>query len=84
MVVAKESLLKNLLKINGIYLDLTPVPKKDMIIASHESINGDYDNLTKMFKKHSKILNKEEQFYYIELYILSESLINKLKDIVNN
>jgi len=81
---SQREFIEELAKINGIYLDLTPVPKKDMIIASHESINGDYDNLTKMFKKHSKILNKEEQFYYIELYILSESLINKLKDIVNN
>lgn len=36
--------IESLAKINGIYLDLTNVSKRDMIVASHDSINGDYTN----------------------------------------
>ncbi len=42
--------IESLAKINGIYLDLTNVSKMDMIIASHESMNGDYEKLKDMFK----------------------------------
>ena len=38
-------------KINGINLDLTNVSKMNMIVASHESINGDYKKLKEMFKR---------------------------------
>lgn len=51
--------IESLAKINGIYLDLTNVSKMDMIVASHDSINGDYTKLKDMFKKKSKVLNEE-------------------------
>ena len=41
--------IESLAKINGIYLDLTNVSKMDMIIASHDSINGNYVKLKNMF-----------------------------------
>ncbi len=64
--------IESLAKINGIYLDLTNVPKMDMIIASHESINGKYDKLQKMFKDNSHIISNEERLEYIELYCSSD------------
>ncbi len=43
-----------------------------LIIASHESINGKYDKLQKMFKDNSYIINNEERLEYIELYCSSD------------
>ncbi len=43
-----------------------------MIVASHESINGDYDKLTTMFENSSHILSKEEQINYINVYCSNE------------
>lgn len=68
-----------LAKINGIYLDLTNVSKMDMIVASHDSINGDYTKLKDMFKKNSKVLNEEERLEYINIYCSKE-----LKQLLNN
>lgn len=64
--------IESLAKINGIYLDLTNVSKMDMIIASHDSINGNYVKLKNMFKNNSKILTKEERFEYINVYCSTE------------
>lgn len=64
--------IESLAKINGIYLDLTKVSKMDMIVASHDSINGDYTKLRDMFKKNSKILNEEERLEYINIYCSNE------------
>ncbi|MDD2208788.1 MAG: Fic family protein [Bacilli bacterium] len=64
----QREFIEELAKINGINLDLTGVDKMNMIIASHESINGDYDKLTMMFNKCSRALSKENQIDYIELY----------------
>ena len=71
--------IESLAKINGIYLDLTNVSKMDMIIASHESINGDYEKLKEMFKNNSHILNKEERLKYVDTYCSKEfkELINR-------
>lgn len=57
-----------LAKINGINLDLTNVSKMDMIVASHESINGDYKKLRDMFKNNSHDLSEEERLEYINIY----------------
>ena len=64
--------IESLAKINGIYLDLTNVSKMDMIIASHDSINGDYAKLKDMFKKSSKILSEKERLEYINIYCSNE------------
>ena len=64
--------IESLAKINGIYLDLTNVSKMDMIIASHDSINGDYTKLKDMFKKNSKILSEEKRLEYINIYCSNE------------
>ncbi|MFA7515088.1 MAG: Fic family protein, partial [Bacilli bacterium] len=74
---SQREFIEELAKINGIYLDLTVIDKMDMIVASHESINGDYEKLTTMFKNCSKPIKKEEQLKYIELYC-SEDLKIKL------
>ena len=79
---SQREFIEELAKINGIYLDLTSVEKMDMIIASHDSINNDYDKLIKMFTTHSKLISKKEQLDFIELYVsknLKEKLIGLLK-----
>ncbi len=60
--------IESLAKINGINLDLTNVSKMDMIIASHESINGSYKKLKNMFKNNSHDLSEEEKLEYINIY----------------
>ena len=69
--------IENLSKINGIYLDLTNVSRTDMIIASHESINGNYEKLKNIFKSHSSYLTEEERLKYINIYCTE-----KLKEII--
>lgn len=71
--------IESLAKINGIYLDLTNVSKIDMIIASHESIHGDYGKLKNMFKNNSHILSEKEKLEYINIYCYNE-LKQKLKN----
>ena len=71
--------IESLAKINGIYLDLTNVSSLDMIIASHESINGDYNKLKVMFKKHSHILSEEKRLECINIYCS-----NELRKIIEN
>ncbi len=71
--------IESLAKINGIYLDLTNVSKMDMIVASHESINGNYKKLKDMFKNNSRDLSKEEKLEYINIYCSDE-----LKEIIKN
>ena len=61
-----------LAKINGINLDLTNVSIMDMIVASHESINGDYKKLRAMFKSNSHDLSEEERLEYINIYCSDE------------
>ena len=68
-----------LAKINGIDLDLTNVTKEEMIIASHDSISGNYDKLKEMFKNNSHIIDEEERLEYIDLYCS-----DKLKKIILN
>ena len=64
----QREFIESLAKINGIMLDLTQIPKMDMIIASHDSINGNYEKLTTMFKKNSMQLPLEKQLEYIKIY----------------
>ena len=70
--------IESLAKINGIYLDLTNVSKEDMIIASHDSINGNYKKLKEMFKSNSHSVNNEERKEYINIYC-SDKLKNIIK-----
>ena len=44
----------------------------DMIVASHESINGDYKKLKDMFKNNSHNLSEDEQLEYINIYCSDE------------
>lgn len=64
--------IESLAKINGINLDLTNVSKMDMIIASHESINGDYKKLKDIFENNSHDLSEEERLKYINIYCADE------------
>ncbi len=64
--------IESLAKINGIYLDLTNVSKLDMIVASHESINGNYRKLKDIFKNNSHILSEDERLKYINMYCSSD------------
>lgn len=68
--------IESLAKINGIYLDLTNVSKMEMIVASHESINGNYKKLKDMFKNNSHDLSEDEQLEYINIYCSDELKYN--------
>ncbi len=68
--------IESLAKINGIYLDLTNVSKMDMIVASHESINGDYKKLIDIFKNNSHDLSEDEQLEYVSIYCSDELKYN--------
>ena len=69
--------IEMLAKSIGVYLDLTTVKKEDMIIASHESINGNYEKLLNIFKNNSYILTEKERKIYVNIYC-SERIIKKL------
>ena len=71
--------IESLAQINGINLDLTNVSKMDMIVAGHESINGDYKKLREMFKNNSYDLSEVERLEYINIYCS-----DKLKEIIKN
>ncbi len=71
--------IESLAKINGINLDLTNVSKIEMIIASHESINGEYNKLKEMFKNNSHTVSEKEKLKYINIYCS-----NKLKQFLTN
>ena len=47
---SQREFIEELAKINGIDLNLTTVSKDDMIVASHDSINGHYEKLLEIFK----------------------------------
>lgn len=69
--------IESLAKINGVYLDLTNVSKDDMVIASHDSINGNYKRLKEMFKNNSHIISDKDTKKYINIYCS-----DKIKQIV--
>ena len=75
----QREFIEELAKINGINLDLTKVSEEDMIIASHDSINGHYEKLLDMFRKNSSLLSNDEKIYFVKLYCTKE-----LCDILNN
>lgn len=68
----QREFIEELAKINGINLNLTNVSENDMIIASHDSINGHYEKLLDMFKKNSSLLSNEEKNYFVKLYCTKE------------
>lgn len=43
----------------------------DMIVASHDSINGDYTKLKGLFKNNSHIISEGERSEYINIYCFS-------------
>ena len=69
---SQREFIEELAKINGIDLNLTTVSKEDMIIASHDSINGHYEKLFDIFKKNSVPLSEEERICFIKLYCIKE------------
>lgn len=69
---SQREFIEELAKINGIDLNLTTVSKEDMIIASHDSINGHYEKLLEIFKKNSVPLSEEERICFIKLYCIKE------------
>ena len=70
----QREFIETVAKINGIELDFSYVHSETMIIASHDSIKGNYDKFLKMFREYSKPLSKEEQVDNIKTYILDEKL----------
>ncbi len=77
---AQREFIESLAKINGIMLDLTQIPKMDMIIASHDSINGNYEKLITMFKNNSTQLSLEKQLEYIKIYCSKKFLNDIIKE----
>lgn len=77
----QREFIECLSKVCGIYLDLTSVSKMDMIVASHEGVNGHNERLYKIFKKHSKKLSIEEQIDNINVYC-SKEVADKLKSMI--
>lgn len=69
---SQREFIEELAKINGIDLNLTTVSKDDMIVASHDSINGHYEKLLEIFKKNSVPLSEEERIYFIKLYCIKD------------
>ena len=69
---SQREFIEELAKINGIDLNLTTVSKEDMIVASHDSINGHYEKLFDIFKKNSVPLSEEERICFIKLYCIKE------------
>ena len=69
---SQREFIEELARINGIDLNLTTVSKEDMIIASHDSINGHYEKLLEIFKKNSVPLSEEERICFIKLYCIKE------------
>ena len=76
----QREFIEELAKVIGVDLDLTVVSQEDMIIASHDSINGSYDKFLNMFRKTARPLSKEEQLKAIDDYIKSNELKNKIKN----
>lgn len=79
---SQREFIEELAKINGINLDLTQIEKMDMIIASHEAINGHNEKLHDMFFANANEITKEEQLNYINLYC-NKKLESKLKEIID-
>lgn len=69
---SQREFIEELARINGIDLNLTTVSKEDMIIASHDSINGHYEKLFDIFKKNSVPLSEEERICFIKLYCIKD------------
>jgi len=78
----QREFIEELSKICGVNLDLTAASSFDMIVASHDSTNGDFITLREMFRRCAKKLSKLEQKQYIELYCtdtLKKDLLEQLR-----
>lgn len=64
--------IESLAKINGINLDLTLVSKEEIIVASYDSINGNYKKLRDMFRKYSVLLDDKQTKQNIKLFCTLE------------
>ncbi len=62
-----------LAKVNGIRLDLTKVPRPNMIYASYEGMKCNYKYLYDLFKEHSYKLSRSVQLNNIEALLVPES-----------
>jgi len=74
----QREFLETVAKINGIEIDFSYVDSETMIIASHDSIKGNYDKFLKMFNEYSLPLSKEEQIDNIKTYILDKNLKHEM------
>lgn len=53
-------------------MNLTDVSQDDMIVASHDSINGHYEKLLDIFKKNSAPFSDEKRIHFISLYCVKD------------
>ncbi len=76
----QRTFIEMLAKINGIDLDLTNIAKKDMIVASHESISGNYEKLIHLFNSNNISISDTERKKYIDMYCtdnMKKTIFNK-------
>lgn len=69
---SQREFIEELAKINGIDLNLTTVSKDDMIVASHDSINGHYEKLLEIFKNNFTPISEDERIFFIKLYCIKD------------
>lgn len=79
---SQREFIEELARINGIDLDLTQVKKMDMIIASHEAINGHNEKLQQLFVANALKISKEEQIKFINTYC-NKNLASLLKKYID-
>lgn len=72
----REFILK-VARINGINICFHQISRKDMIEASHESINGRNQLMKNIFLDNLQHISKEKQIFYIKNY-LKPQLKNKI------
>ena len=75
---AQREFIKELGRINGIDFSLENINQTSMIIASHDSLNGNYQKLTELYLKNAVAIDTEEQIQMIESYIKAEKLQSQL------
>lgn len=78
----QREFIEELAKVNGIDLNLDKVDQNSMIVASHDSINGNYYKLTKMFFDNSEVLDVQMQEKMIDDYIKSKELKDNLTKVI--
>lgn len=74
----QREFIEELAKINGIDLNLDKVDQMRMIVASHDSLNGNYQKLTEMFIENAGLIAIEEQIKMIQRYVKSDEIKDRL------